>query len=181
MIHQIKLTAPSKKRTIWTCVLCGIILLCIYVGIFHQYYKVNMINAGTLFWAGALSLTHLKQLWLDTSKMNWTRILFPIAIIIIMGLSVLAIFKLQKVYYGYELTNHGYTVTGKVESVQKYEFFDLYHDHYAVVSYKFNNKNYIQKIDNKEQKLNRGNIIMLRLSTQHPKIIEVVDVNSFIE
>lgn len=97
-----------------------------------------------------------------------------------MGLSILAVFKLQKVYYGYELSNHGYTVKGKVEFVQKHEFFDLYYNHYAVVSYKFNDKSFIQKIENKEQKLNRGDIIMLRLSTQHPKIIEAVDIDSFI-
>lgn len=93
--------------------------------------------------------------------------------LIILGLSVITISKLQKVYYAYQLANHSQTVAGEVLIVRSPEF-DLYYDHYALVQYKFNNKNFIQKIDNKKQKLILGDTIKLKVSTQHPEIVEAV-------
>lgn len=172
MKEYIKLTAPSKKRTIWTCILSTMLLLSIYLGIFHQYH----LDGSLLFWLGSTSLIYLNQLWIDTSKMNWIKHLLPFLILIILGLSVITIGKLQKVYYAYQLANNSQTVTGEVVLVKTHEFpeFDFYYRRYAKVIYRFNNKNFIQKIDNKKQQLILGDTIKLKISTQHPEIVEAV-------
>ncbi|ATP56937.1 hypothetical protein CPT03_10815 [Pedobacter ginsengisoli] len=181
MIGHLKLTVPSTTRTISTFVITAIILLCIYIAVFQPWYNSFKIHTPTLLMAGTYSLLALKNLWLDTSNMNWTRILFPGVIILIVGISAFGISKLQKIYYSYELANHGQTVVAKVDIVgtHDFNFFDG-HKNYAVVRYKFNNKPLYKEVDNKGQKLIKGETIMLRLSTQHPHIIEVVDIISFL-
>lgn len=181
MIGHLKLTAPSTKRTILTFLITSVILLCIYIAVFQPWYNSFQIHTPPLLMAGTYSLTYLKHLWFDTSNMNWTRILLPVVIILIVGLSAFGISKLQKIYYSYELANHGQTVVAKVDIVGTNDFnlFDSYKN-YALVRYKFNNTPFYKKIDNKEQKLIKGETIMLRLSTKHPHIIEVVNINSFL-
>lgn len=177
MKAQINLTAPSKNRTKWTCINCIIIILCIYGGIFQQYHKVNVASPIALFVIGWRTLNALKRLWIDTSSMNWIKHLIPVAILATLGLSGIAIGKLQGIYYAHQLANNSQTVIGKVEFVKKNEFpeFDFYYNRYASVRYKFNNKYFMQDIDNKKQKLIQGDSVKLRLSTKNPLIIEAVD------
>ncbi|NRF41413.1 hypothetical protein [Pedobacter foliorum] len=171
-----KLTPPSKKRTIWTYINCIVIILCIYAGIFQQYHRVNLASAGMLLIISWHTLNALKRLWIDTSEMNWVKHLFPLVILITLGLSAVAIGKLEKVYLDHQLTNYGLTITGKVEIVNTREFPILYayYSRYALVRYKLNNRYFMKEIDNKKQKLVQGDSIKLKVSTQHPEIVEAV-------
>lgn len=176
MKEYLKFTPLSKKRTIWTYINCIVIILCIYAGIFHQYHKVNMVSASVLLIIGWHTLNALKRLWIDTSEMNGIKHLIPVTILVTLGLSAVVIGKLEKVYLDHQLTNHGQTITGKVEIVNTREFPILYpyYSRYALVRYKLNNKYFMKEIDNKKQKLIQGDSITLRISTQHPEIVEAV-------
>lgn len=176
MKEYIKPTAPSKNRTKWTYINCAVIILCIYAGIFHQYHKVNVVSASLLLIIGWHTLNGLKRLWIDPSEMNWIKHLIPVTILVTLGLSAIVIGKLEKIYFAYQLTNHGQTITGKVEIVNTREFPILYpyYSRYALVRYKLNNKYFMKEIDNREQRLIQGDSIKLKVSTQHPEIVEAV-------
>lgn len=177
MKAQINLTTPSKNRTKWTCINCIIIILCIYGGIFQQYHRVNVASPMILVIIGWHTLNALKRLWIDTGNMNWIKYLIPVVILATLGLSGIAIGRLQGVYYNHQLANHGQIITGEVIFVKTNEFpeFDFYYNRYAAVRYTFNNKHFTQDIDNKKQKLILGDSVKLRLSTKNPLIIEAVD------
>lgn len=175
MINHLKIYPKSRFRIIWTYLLIALILLCIYVGVFHMYYHSSESLFSSLLSLVACALFFLQKLWLDTSKMNWTRhLLSAVLIFLTANIIKLSTQKLQKVYYARQLADHGQTVEGEVLLASSSELY-FYNKQYALIRYKFNDKYFIKRIDNQLYKFVKGSQLKIALSSQHPEIIKVID------
>jgi len=114
----------------------------------------------------------LQMIWLETNNLL-VRTLFGFLLLVAVRFSALGVLQLQKLYYVQQLENHGKIVEGKVLLVWSSESSLLY-NHYIVVRYALDNENFVQKIDDENQRFNEGDNLKLRISAEHPGILQVV-------
>lgn len=172
MNKYIRLHPRSKSKVIWTLVLSSIILFCIYIGIFQLHYYNRESVASTLLLVVGNCFLILQMIWLKTSNLL-IRTLFGFLLLVAVRFSALGVLQLQKLYYVQQLENHGKIVEGKVLLVWSSES-SLFYKHYVVVRYALNNENFVQKIDNENQRFSEGDNLKLRISAEHPGILQVV-------
>jgi len=172
MNKYIRLHPRSKSKVIWTLILSSIILFCIYIGIFQlHYYNKESVAFMLLALVGNCFII-LQMMWLETSNLL-IRTLFGFLLLVAVRFSALGVLQLQKLYYAQQLENHGKIVDGKVLLVRSSKSSLLY-DHYMVVRYALNNENFVQKIDDENQRFNEGDNLKLRISAEHPGILQIV-------
>lgn len=178
MNKYLRLHPRSKNKVIWTIVLSSIILFCIYIGIFQLHYYNKESVASTLLLVVGNCFLILQMIWLETSNLL-VRTLCGFLLLVAVRFSALGVLQVQKLYYAQQLENHGKIVDGKVLLVRSSEsslFCNhyLFYNHYMVVRYALNNENFVQKIDDENQRFSEGDNLKLRISTKHPGILQVV-------
>ena len=172
MNKHLRLRPRSKSKVIWTLVLSLIILFCIYIGIFQLHYYNRESVASTLLLVVGNCFLILQMIWLETSNVL-VRTLCGFLLLVAIRFSALGVLELQKLYYVQQLENHGKIVEGKVLLVRSSESSLLY-NHYMVVRYALNNENFVRKINDENQRFNEGDNLKLRISVEHPGILQVV-------
>ncbi|WP_152542308.1 hypothetical protein [Pedobacter sp. V48] len=172
MNKYIRLRPRSKSKVIWTLVLSSIILFCIYIGVFQLHYYNKESVASMLLLVVGNCFIILQMIWLETSNLL-VRTLCGFLLLVAVRFSALGVLQLQKRYYVQQLENHGKIVDGKVLLVWSSES-SLFYNHYMVVRYALNNENFIQKIDDENQRFNEGDNLKLRISAEHPGILQVM-------
>lgn len=174
MTPPIKFLPASKNKIIWTLVASITLLTCIYYGIFKTNDRSGLFgDAWFLLLFGVNSVDALRKLWLDTSGLLYRKIISYLVFLVTITLISTVVWQMRKVYRSSQLANQSQVIDAKVDLIMEATEFPDYRDQRALILYQFNKKNYLQEVNNENLHLIKDERIKVRISVQHPEIMEV--------
>lgn len=144
-----------------------VILICVYVGIFHshRYYGFDIVLWLTI--TGLVSIIVLDLIWFDDGK--WHKLRSFLFILLVGGPATATVIFLHSVYVDKQLIGHEITANGVVTELYTRKNKNS-KTLYAVFSYQVNGKTWTQDMINNDYALDIGDTVRLVCSKLDPEI-----------
>lgn len=144
-----------------------VILICVYVGIFHshRYYGFDIVL--WLVMIGIVSIVVLDSIWFDDGK--WPKLRMFLFMLFVVGPTGALVIFLHSVYINKQLIGHEVTVKGVVTKLYVKTGKNS-QTPYAVFSYQVNGKTWTQDMENTGYPLEIGDSVRLVCSKLDPEV-----------
>lgn len=165
-----KTAIKSKTKTMWSFILFLILLVCIYIGIFHSHRYFGFDSNLWLFMIGFFSLLALEEMWIANNG-KWQK-LKSFLFILFVGVPIGGfVMLMHSNYVSMQLAKYGVKTTGVVTKLFLRSG-RRSSTNYAVFTYKINSKIWTQVIMNEESPLYLGDTLTLICSEKDPEVFK---------
>lgn len=172
------LIKTSKRNKIIVSILA---LLLIFFGYYLAIYKSFNYQSSNQTIGGVMILTCISlfpMLWLNISKNpRWKKYVYTIPIVIIGSGIVIGIMIKRKNHLKEELNKYGINTVGIVTGYEV-EHHRRNKTDYATFKYEFENKQFIQRIENYDDEYKLNQSLNIRISKRSPEMFEIIENKS---
>ena len=163
-----------KRNKIVVSVIATILIFTgYYLAIYKSFsYQSNNDTIGNVMMLISISL--FPMLWLNIyENSKWKKYIYIVPMVIIGIIITIVTIVKKKEYLEEEINKYGKNAVGKVIGFEVGK--GRSKRHYATFKYEFENKQYIQRIDNYDDEYVINQILNLKISKRNPEIFKIIE------
>ena len=165
----------SKRNKVIVSILATILIFVgYYLAIYKSFsYQSNNDTIGNVMMLISISL--FPMLWLNIAENSkWKKYVYVVPMVIIGIILVIVMIAKKKEYLEGELSKYGNDIVGKVIGFEVENHRRSKTD-YATFKYEFENKQFIQRIENYDNEYELNQNLKLKISKRNPEMFKIIE------